>query len=110
MTDEPQEEREPTPDEILDDALTLVQESIENLLSLMGETSDAILTDWAVVCVSQGLADDGRPLASDTIILPKRWIPGYRLKGLLVDALDQYRASENQIIMLNSQVDDDDDE
>lgn len=109
MSDE-SEEREPTADEILDDAINLVQESIENLLSLMGEDDDSLLTDWLVVAVSQGYTDDGRPTASDAIILPKRWLPGYRIKGLLVDALDQYRASEQQVIMFNSAEDGDEEE
>lgn len=105
-----EEEREPTADEMLDDALDLVQQSIEHLLSLMGETDDSILTDWVVVAVSQGYLDDGRPIASDSMILPKRYLPGYRIKGLLVDALDQYRNSEAQIIMLSGSGDEDEDE
>lgn len=97
-------------EEILDDALLLVQESIEHLLSLMGEDSDSILTDWAIVCVSQGFSPDGRPLASDTMVLPKRFLPGYRIKGLLVDALDQYRNSEMSITVVHSNDDEDEDE
>ncbi len=109
MTDE--EEREPTADEMLNDALDLVEQSIEHLLSLMGEEDDSILTDWAIVCVSQGFTPDGRPNASDAMVLPKRYLPGYRLKGLLVDALDQYRNSEMSIITLSgSDIDDEDEE
>lgn len=106
-----EEEREPTAEEMLDDALALVEQSIEHLLSLMGEEDDSILTDWAVVCVSQGFTEDGRPMSSDAMILPKRYLPGYRIKGLLIDAIDQYRASEANIIMLSgSDFDDEDDE
>ena len=90
-----------TAEEMLNEALLLIERSVEHLLSLMGETDDSILTDWLVVAVSQGFMEDGRPAASDAMILPKRFLPGYRIKGLLVDALDQLRASDQQIIVMN---------
>ncbi len=93
-----------SPDDILNDALLWVEEAIENLLSLMGEGEDSLLTDWLVVAVSQGFSEDGKhPFASPAMILPKRYLPQHRMKGLLIDGLDQLRASDAQIVVLNSE-------
>ena len=85
---------------VLDDTLDRLEQAIADLLSILGETDDSILTDWVCVAVSQGMTDEGVPVASDAIVLPKRFMPNHRLKGLLVDGLDQLRNSEQIVHIL----------
>lgn len=98
--DQPETDEDVDPNNVLNEAIDRVESAIEGLLSILGETTDSILTDWAVVAVSQGMNEEGYPTCSDAIVLPKRYIPGYRLKGLLYDALDQLRADEAHVIVV----------
>lgn len=113
--EEPDFDREPTEAELVQIALENLNNAIEDVLSMLGEDNTSLLTDWAVVAVSQSITDEGQHIASPAILIPRNEeIPIYRLKGLLHDALDGLRNEVGTtIIVVNADSDtegDDDDD
>lgn len=110
MTDN--EEVEPTDEELRVIAHDNLQRAIEDVLSLDGEDHTAILTDWVVCAVSQAITDEGRHVSSPTLIIVRdNALPIHRVKGLLVDAMDELRAMNTTThIVVHSDTDDEDDE
>lgn len=111
MNDEP-EEVEPTEYELRQTALDNLQAAIEDVLSFYGEDNTSILTDWAVCAVSQAIMDDGRHVSSPTMLIVRdNALPIHRVKGLLVDALDELRSmtSQTTIVVTGDEDGDDDD-
>lgn len=109
---EPPNQEEPEGEAIdfgarVNDAFEQIQVAIEGLLSVLGETDDSLLTDWIVVAISQGMDEGGYPTCSNAIVLPKRFTPGYRVKGLLMDAIDQLHAAERQPVIVMQAGEDD---
>lgn len=105
------DEVEPTERELRQAALDNLQAAIEDVLSFYGEDNTSILTDWAVACVSQAITDDGEHVSSPSMLIVRdNSLPIHRVKGLLVDALDELRSASNQTtIIVRTDGDDDDD-
>lgn len=104
-------EQEPQDSELIQEAYDSLNRSIEDVLSLLGESNDSILTDWVVVAISQGFDERGRHVASPAIVIPRNnELPIYRAKGLLVDALDGLRSDQATTVIVVSSGDDDEDD
>lgn len=106
------EEEETSEEELVRQAFDRLTLAIEEILSMMGEDNTSLLTDYAVVAVSQTIDDSGRHIASPALIIPRDdELPIHRIKGLLVDALDGLRTEETTTIIVidGSGLDGDDD-
>lgn len=108
----PEEEQEPTDQELEQIAFENLHRAIEDVVSFMGADQTSLLTDWVVVAIDQRYDDEGRLETSPAIIIPRHAAehPPYRIKGLLVDALDGLRNDETTTyIVVNTNKDGDDD-
>ncbi len=93
------EEREPTDDEIVNEAFNNLRESTECLLALvLGlDIADIDVGDWVIVAAPTiRLMKDGDkiPVQLEPRIITERHLQPWKAKGLLVDATDSYRRDD----------------